>query len=348
MLHPMPHQSGPSGPGEPIVEIKAVTCGYEKQEVLTDVSLTIMPGDFVGLLGPSGSGKTTLLRTVLGAVDLYEGEVLVNGVATAKKRPRVGYVPQLETIDWNFPVTVQEVVMMGRTMENKLFPWYRKEEKDLAAEMMSRLGILDLADRHIRELSGGQQQRAFLARALISSPQLLLLDEPTSGVDIKTRDDVMHLLHDLNHDGVTIIITTHEINAVAVHLPWIVCLAGRILAEGPPSEVITTEVLRLTYGAEMPVIHYEGMTIVAESPHSYGRNGDSDGKASLPPVHVHEPGGNPEDEAIHVREHGFDPEIEARHVRDHRDGSEHDDSHAHDHVRHAHEHSPSDEESSHV
>ena len=344
MLHPMPHQSGPGGPGEPIVEIKAVTCGYEKQEVLTDVNLTIMPGDFVGLLGPSGSGKTTLLRTVLGAVDLYEGEVLVNGVATTKKRPRVGYVPQLETIDWNFPVTVQEVVMMGRTMENKLFPWYRKEEKDLAAEMMSRLGILDLADRHIRELSGGQQQRVFLARALISSPQLLLLDEPTSGVDIKTRDDVMHLLHDLNHDGVTIIITTHEINAVAVHLPWIVCLAGRILAEGPPSEVITTEVLRLTYGAEMPVIHYEGMTIVAESPHSYGRNGDSDGKASLPPVHVHEPGGNPEDEAIHVREHGFDPEIEARHVRDHRDGSEHDDSHAHDHVRHAHEHSPSDEE----
>ena len=348
MLHPIPHQSGPGGPGEPIVEIKAVTCGYEKQRVLTDVSLTIMPGDFVGLLGPSGSGKTTLLRTVLGAVDLYEGEVLVNGVATTKKRPRVGYVPQLETIDWNFPVTVQEVVMMGRTMENKLFPWYRKEEKDLAAEMMSRLGILDLADRHIRELSGGQQQRVFLARALISSPQLLLLDEPTSGVDIKTRDDVMHLLHDLNHDGVTIIITTHEINAVAVHLPWVVCLAGRILAEGPPSEVITTEVLWLTYGAEMPVIHYEGMTIVAESPHSYGRNGDSDGKASLPPVHVHEPGGNPEDEAVHVREHGFDPEIDARHVRDHRDGSEHDDNHAHDHVRHAHEHSASDEESSHV
>jgi len=348
MLHPMPHQSGPGEPGEPTVEIKAVTCGYEKQRVLTDVSLTIMPGDFVGLLGPSGSGKTTLLRTVLGAVDLYEGEVLVNGVATTKKRPRVGYVPQLETIDWNFPVTVQEVVMMGRTMENKLFPWYRKEEKDLAAEMMGRLGILDLADRHIRELSGGQQQRVFLARALISSPQLLLLDEPTSGVDIKTRDDVMHLLHDLNHDGVTIIITTHEINAVAVHLPWIVCLAGRILAEGPPSEVITTEVLRLTYGAEMPVIHYEGMTIVAESPHSYGRNGDSDGKVSLPPVHVHEPGGNPEDEAVHVREHGFDPEIDARHVRDHREGSEHDDSHAHDHVRHAHEHSASDEESSHV
>ena len=333
MLHPMPHQSGP---GEPIVEINSVTCGYEKQRVLTDVSLHIMPGDFVGLLGPSGSGKTTLLRTVLGAVDIYEGEVLVNGVATSKKRPRVGYVPQLETIDWNFPVTVQEVVMMGRTMENRLFPWYRKEEKELAAEMMDRLGILGLANRHIRELSGGQQQRVFLARALISSPQLLLLDEPTSGVDIKTRDDVMHLLHDLNHDGVTIIITTHEINAVAVHLPWIVCLAGRILAEGPPSEVITTEVLRLTYGAEMPVIHYDGMTIVAESPHSYGRNGDIDGKTSLPAVHVHEPGGDPEDEAGHVREHGFDPEIEASHVRAHQAGSETLSSHDHAHMPHSH------------
>ena len=332
MLHPMPHQSGP---GEPIVEINSVTCGYEKQRVLTDVSLHIMPGDFVGLLGPSGSGKTTLLRTVLGAVDIYEGEVLVNGVATSKKRPRVGYVPQLETIDWNFPVTVQEVVMMGRTMENRLFPWYRKEEKDLAAEMMDRLGILGLANRHIRELSGGQQQRVFLARALISSPQLLLLDEPTSGVDIKTRDDVMHLLHDLNHDGVTIIITTHEINAVAVHLPWIVCLAGRILAEGPPSEVITTEVLRLTYGAEMPVIHYDGMTIVAESPHSYGRNGDIDGKTSLPAVHVHEPGGAPDDEAGHVREHGFDPEIEASHVRAHQAGSETHSSHDHAHMPHS-------------
>ena len=334
MLHPMPHTIGT---GEPIVEINNVTCGYEKQRVLSDVSLDIMPGDFVGLLGPSGSGKTTLLRTVLGAVDLYEGEVLVNGVATSKKQPRVGYVPQLETIDWNFPVTVQEAVMMGRMTENPLFPWYRKKEKDLAATMMDRLGIYHLANRHIRELSGGQQQRVFLARALVSNPQLLLLDEPTSGVDIKTRDDVMHLLHDLNHDGVTIIITTHEINAVAVHLPWIVCLAGRILAEGPPSEVITTEVLRLTYGAEMPVIHYDGMTIVAESPHSYGRNADSNGDAPLPPVHVHEPGGDPEDETGHIRDHGFDPEIEASHVRDHQSDSDSHSSHDHEHMVHSNE-----------
>ena len=154
-------------------------------------------------------------------------------------------------------------------MNRPLYPWHKKSEKKLASEIMDRLGIYHLVNHHIRDLSGGQQQRAFLARALVSNPSLLLLDEPTSGVDIKTRDEVMHLLHDLNHQGVTVIMTTHEINAVAVHLPWLVCINGHILAEGPPSEVITTEMLRLTYGAEMPVIQYEGMPLVAESPHRH-------------------------------------------------------------------------------
>ena len=283
MLHPLPHEHGS---GAPLVEIAGLSCGYEKQRVLEGVDLQIRRGDFVGLLGPSGSGKTTLLRSMLGAVDIYGGEVIIDGADVSRKRPRIGYVPQLETIDWNFPVTVREVVMMGRTMENRFFPWYRREEKRLADRMLEQLGILHLAGRHIRQLSGGQQQRAFLARALVSSPSLLLLDEPTSGVDVKTRDDVMHLLHDLNHEGVTIVITTHEINAVAVHLPWLALIvksadgAGRVLAEGPPSEVITAELLRQTYGAEMPVIHYEGMPIVAESPHRYARpGGRGDGAA---------------------------------------------------------------------
>lgn len=278
MLHPLPHEHSH---GSPLVEIRGLSCGYEKQRVLNGVNLEILRGDFVGLLGPSGSGKTTLLRAMLGAVDVYEGEVVVDGVRASDGRPRIGYVPQLETIDWNFPVTVREVVMMGRTMENRFFPWFRKEEKELANHMMDQLGILHLAGRHIRNLSGGQQQRAFLARALVSSPSLLLLDEPTSGVDVKTRDDVMHLLHDLNHEGVTIVITTHEINAVAVHLPRLVCMAGCVLAQGTPYEVITPEVLFQTYGAEMPVINYEGMPIVAESPHRYARNGGESGDKAM-------------------------------------------------------------------
>ncbi|MCH7627054.1 MAG: ABC transporter ATP-binding protein, partial [Chloroflexi bacterium] len=199
-------------------------------------------------------------------------EILVEGEPIKRRRPRIGYVPQLETIDWNFPVTVEQVVMMGCTSANPLFPWFRKSERDRAHEIMERLGIADLRDRHIRELSGGQQQRAFLARALVSSPRLLLLDEPTNGVDIKTRDEVMHLLDELNHQDITIILTTHEINAVAAHLPWIVCLNGRIVAEGPPSEIFTPEILKRTYNADIHVTEYEGMKLVAESPHVFGRN----------------------------------------------------------------------------
>ncbi len=276
MLHPpeLEHLHRPDPNARPMVELRGVTAGYQDARVLRDVDLRVMPGDFVGLLGPSGSGKTTLLRTTLGAAKVHSGEVLVNDQPVRGRRGRAGYVPQLETIDWNFPVTVEEVVMMGRTTANAWFPWFRKAERDLAHDMMERLGIDDLAKRHIRQLSGGQQQRVFLARALVSNPELLLLDEPTSGVDVKTRDDVMHLLHDLNHAGVTIILTTHEINAVAVHLPRIVCLNGSIVADGPPHRVITPHILREVYGAEMPVIQYHGMTLVAESAHFWvDRNG---------------------------------------------------------------------------
>lgn len=290
MLHPTPHKPREGGP---IVEMRGVSCGYEGRPVIPKVSLQAMPGDFIGLLGPSGSGKTTLLRTILGAVDIYSGDVLVEGESVKRRRPRAGYVPQLETIDWNFPVTVEEAVLMGRTMDSPWLPWHRRRDVDSARDIMDHLGIGDLAKRHIRALSGGQQQRVFLARALVSNPRLLLLDEPTAGVDIKTRDDVMHLLEELNHQGVTIIMTTHEINAVAAHLPWVVCINGRVVAEGPPSEVFTTENLRLTYGAAMPVTQYEGMTLVAEQPHVYGRHHN---QARLPDAasesHAHErPGG---------------------------------------------------------
>ena len=276
MLHPpeLEHLHRPNPEARPVLELKGVTAGYNKSKVLRDVDLKIMPGDFVGLLGPSGSGKTTLLRVILGAVPVQNGEVVMHGRPVRGRANRAGYVPQLETIDWNFPVTVEEAVMMGRTMSNRWLPWYRKHEKELAYDMMQRLGISGLAKRHIRQLSGGQQQRVFLARALVSNPDILLLDEPTSGVDLKTRDDVMHLLHDLNHAGVTIVLTTHEINAVAVHLPRIVCLNGSIVADGPPHRVITPHILQEVYGAEMPVIQYHGMTLVAESAHFWmDRNG---------------------------------------------------------------------------
>jgi zinc/manganese transport system ATP-binding protein len=268
MLHPLPHDTAESGP---LIEFRDVTCGYDGSPAVSDVNLTITTGDFVGLVGPSGAGKTTLLRAVLAAVDIYRGQVLVGGRPLDRGRPRAGYVPQLETIDWNFPVTVEQVVLMGRASDGWL-PWHKKDAIEQAHAVMERLGIASLGRRHIRALSGGQQQRAFLGRALLSNPRLLLLDEPTAGVDIKTRDDILHLLDELNHEGVTIVLTTHELNAVAAHLPWVVCINQRVIAEGPPSDVYTPEVLRRTYGAEMTVVQHQGMTLVAETPHLIGRN----------------------------------------------------------------------------
>ena len=292
MLHPpeLDHLHRHDPDARPVVELKGVTAGYNGSPVLQNVDLRVMPGDFVGLLGPSGSGKTTLLRTILGAVPTQAGQVRVHDKPLRGRRNRAGYVPQLETIDWNFPVTVAEAVMMGRTMSNALFPWFRRQERELAYDIMARLGIVNLAKRHIRQLSGGQQQRVFLARALVSNPELLLLDEPTAGVDVKTRDDVMHLLHDLNHAGVTIIQSTHEINTVAVHLPRIVCINGAIVADGPPGRVITPHILREVYGAEMPVIQYHGMPMVAESAHFWiERNGEEEPVATIPDDSHREP-----------------------------------------------------------
>jgi zinc/manganese transport system ATP-binding protein len=267
MLHPHPHLPGAEGA---LVELDAVTAGYQRVPVLAGISLRIMAGDFVGLVGPSGSGKTTLLRTLLGEVRVVGGSVRIDGEAAVPGRTGIGYVPQLETVDWNFPVTAEEVVLLGCSPRRWL-PWLPRHERAHAREVMARLGIADLRHRHIRQLSGGQQQRVFLARALVSEPKLLLLDEPTRGVDMKTRDEMLHLLDDLNHQGITILMTTHELNAVAAHLPWVVCLNGRLIAEGPPAEVFTPAILEETYGVALPVVEYQGMTLVAEQPHFVGR-----------------------------------------------------------------------------
>jgi ABC-type Mn2+/Zn2+ transport system ATPase subunit len=264
MLHPYPHQG--MGPG-PLVQIRELTCGYGGRPALMDVDLEIWPGEFVGLLGPSGAGKTTLLRAILGSVQIYRGQVLVEGQPVGRRRIPVGYVPQLETVDWNFPITVEEVALLG--LASSPWPWPMPRERQWAHAVLERLGIAHLAKRQIRALSGGQQQRAFLARALVANPRLLLLDEPTAGVDIKTRDDILHLLHELNHEGTTIVLTTHEINAVAAHLPRIVCLNRQVVADGPPSQVLTPKTLRETYGAEMVVVEHQGLVLVAERPHGY-------------------------------------------------------------------------------
>ncbi|MBW3548901.1 MAG: metal ABC transporter ATP-binding protein [Actinobacteria bacterium] len=240
-----------------LVRLAGVNCSYGGDPVLADVDLAVTARQFSGIVGPSGSGKTTLLRVLLGSVEPSAG--------TVWRRPglRVGYVPQVEAVDWSFPVTVAECVLMART-HGRVLPWRSRSEQAEVREILGRLGIEELASRHIRDLSGGQQQRVFIARALLGAPDLLLMDEPTSGVDVRTRHDVLHLLEDLHGDGLAIVLTTHDLNGMAAHLPHIVCLNTEVLGEGSPREVLTPDVLERTYGARMEILEHAGMPVVLD------------------------------------------------------------------------------------
>jgi ABC-type Mn2+/Zn2+ transport system ATPase subunit len=172
-------------------------------------------------------------------------------------------VPQLETVNWNFPVTVAECVLMARP-QGRLAPWASRTERAEVAAVLERLGIGGLGRRHIRELSGGQQQRMFIARALLRRPRLLLLDEPTSGVDVRTRHELLELLAELHRDGLAIVLTTHDLNGIAVRLPNLLALRTRVVAEGTPAEVITPAVLEQTFGASMEVYQHDGLPVVID------------------------------------------------------------------------------------
>jgi zinc/manganese transport system ATP-binding protein/zinc transport system ATP-binding protein len=232
--------------------------------------LHLHPGQFAALVGPSGAGKTSLLKLILGTLQPSSGEICIHGKAlNGRPAPRIGYVPQLETVDWNFPVTVEQVVLMGGIRKSGAMPWPSKQTRHKAGAVLERLGILELAKRHIRDLSGGQQQRVFLARALIAEPDLLVLDEPTTGVDMHTAEGVLHLLAELNRQGVTILMTTHDLNTAAAHLPWVICLNRKVIAQGPPEEIFTEEVLNQTYQGEMLVIRQGDMLFVHQKPHGH-------------------------------------------------------------------------------
>lgn len=252
----------------PLLELRHLSARYGSELVLDHIDFSIGPCGFVGIVGPSGSGKTTLLRVITGTVTPIEGTVVRSDGMT------VALVPQVETVNWNFPVTVSECVLMART--TRRWPWSSKDERAAVADVLERLGIGGLGERHIRELSGGQQQRVFLARALLRQPDLLLMDEPTSGVDVRTRHEILHLLEDLNSQGVAMILTTHDLNGIAAHLPRLVCLNKRVLGDGAPSQVLTPDVLEATYGARMEVLEHAGMPVVIEGRGQIGQRAQID------------------------------------------------------------------------
>lgn len=248
----------------PALELVGVTAGYDGVPVVRDVSLRLEAGELVGLVGPSGVGKTTVLRLLTGQCERYGGLVQAFGdeVRPGRAAPRISYVPQVDSVAWDFPLTVEQVVLLGLAGESRRVPWFSSGERSRAADTLDRLGLASVRGRPIGGLSGGQQQRMFLARALLRRAELILLDEPTSGVDLATSRGVLDLVGELNETGISILLTTHDLNWVAALLPRVVCFNRTVVADGPPSAALTPAALTATYGAEVRVLDDGGRVVV--------------------------------------------------------------------------------------
>ena len=236
----------------PMVQISNVAAGYRDNIVLEDINLDIQKNDFIGLIGPNGGGKTTLLKTILGLIKPYRGNIQIMGEPVEKGRGHIGYVPQFAEFDFDFPISVRDVVRMGRLSSRHLFRSYTKQDEVVAEECLASVDMLEHEKRGIRELSGGQRQRVYIARALATQPDLLLLDEPTVSVDYDSRTHIYELLHQINLQGVTILLISHDLNVISSYVKTIGCL-NRTLHYHREKE-ITIEMLNTGYNCPVDLI----------------------------------------------------------------------------------------------
>jgi zinc transport system ATP-binding protein len=242
-----------------IIQLEHIYVAFQSLLVLEDVSLDVSPGDFLAIIGPNGAGKTTLLKVILGLVRPVSGVVRVFGKlpwTLNGGRWRIGYVPQVQSVDLNFPVRANEVVLMGRYGRIGLVRRPSSDDRAAAHRAMERVGITDLADRSLARLSGGQRQRVFLARALANDPDLLLLDEPTTGVDVAATESLYELLRSLHDNGITILVVSHDVGVVASYVDGVACVNRRLVAHGRPDEVLGSEELAQMYGCEAIFFHH--------------------------------------------------------------------------------------------
>ncbi|MFZ4662833.1 MAG: zinc ABC transporter ATP-binding protein AztA [Caldilineaceae bacterium] len=255
----------PHDPTKPCVQLRQVTVTYDGVTALDDVTLALTAGDQVAVVGPNGAGKSTLFNVIAGTLKPTQGMVNIYG-SGPQGHICVGYVPQRNRIDWRFPVTVSDVVMMGRVGQIGLLRWPRRQDRRLVEGALARVGMSALANRQIGELSGGQQQRVFLARALAQEAELLLLDEPLTGLDLPSQEAILGLLAELRQQGVTVLVATHDLNQAAEHFAKVMLLNRRLIALGAPREVLTPRLLSQAYGSQLHIIQSnEGDLLLADS-----------------------------------------------------------------------------------
>ncbi|VTS01175.1 metal ABC transporter ATP-binding protein [Tuwongella immobilis] len=238
----------------PILSVRNLSVGYHQQPILTDVQLTIDQPALIGMIGPNGAGKSTLLKAMLGLLPGIAGEVRFFGEPFRKVRRRIGYVPQRESVDWDFPVSVADVVRMGTYSR---LGWFRipgASEQALVRQCLERVGLADYANAQIGQLSGGQQQRTFLARALAQQADLYLMDEPMAGVDAVTERSIFELLRELRQQGRTVIVVHHDLRSVPEYFDEVILVNRRILAHGATASVFTADRLQETYAGRLAIV----------------------------------------------------------------------------------------------
>lgn len=240
------------------LSVRRMDVAYQKKTVLHDISFDIPEGKLIGIVGPNGAGKSTLIKAVLELIPRLTGEVNIYGKAYKDMRKIVGYVPQRESVDWDFPTNALDVVMMGRYGH---LGWFRRpgaKERELAMECLNKVGMAEYADRQISQLSGGQQQRVFLARALVQDAKVYFMDEPFVGVDAATEKAIITLLNELKREGKTVLVVHHDLSTVKEYFDWVLLLNGKVVDIGPSEEVFTPEKLQQTYGGKLTILSQEG------------------------------------------------------------------------------------------
>jgi manganese/zinc/iron transport system ATP- binding protein len=247
------------------IEVEDLTVAYREKPVLWDIDLNVPTGVLMAIVGPNGAGKTTLIKAILGLVSSAAGRVLIYGQPYAEQRRLVGYVPQRGSVDWDFPTSVLDVVMMGRYGALGWLRRPRRRERDLALDALEKVGMGDFADRQISQLSGGQQQRVFLARALVQDAQIYFMDEPFQGVDATTERAIVTLLQELRAAGKTLIVVHHDLQTVTDYFDWVTLLNVRRIASGPVKEAFTEQNLRLAYGGRVAFLNRDRNDFVETS-----------------------------------------------------------------------------------
>jgi manganese/zinc/iron transport system ATP- binding protein len=250
----------------PILEAHNLTVAYREKPVLWHVDFAIRGPSLVGIVGPNGAGKSTLLKAVLGLLPVGSGHAEFFGQPLRKVRNRVGYVPQRESVDWDFPIQVLDVVLMGTYGR---LGWIRRPgsaERDLARECLAKMGLGGLEKRQIGQLSGGQQQRVFLARALAQKADLYFMDEPMAGVDAATEQAIFRTLGELRDQGKTVIVVHHDLRSVPERFDQLLLINQRLVAHGPTKEVFTADILRKTYGGRLAILDELAVAVKSGQP----------------------------------------------------------------------------------